>query len=181
MLVSNQPLEICHPRKSGSIRYNLRLHLLGVQFGWTFFTHHFALEYLKRKRPRVVYISYGETDDFAHDHDYDHYLNAAHRTDAFISDLWNWVQSNADYQNKTGVCDYDGSRPREIKIAGLVMGWIGSVQKTFGWHSWGQVFHHWVKLPGGEPRYQNQIASTVAYLLGLTYTNRVAVGESVLK
>ena len=144
------------------------------------FTHHFALEYLKRKRPRVVYISYGETDDFAHDHDYDHYLNAAHRTDAFISDLWNWVQSNADYQNKTAfVITTDHGRGDKDRWIGHGLDWIGSenIWMAFmgpGIPSLGEV-------AGGEPRYQNQIASTVAHLLGLTYTNRVAVGESVLK
>jgi len=57
------------------------------------FTHHYALEYLKRKHPKVVYISYGETDDFAHDGRYDHYLHAARRTDQFINDLWDfWGQ-----------------------------------------------------------------------------------------
>jgi hypothetical protein len=35
------------------------------------FTHNYALEYLKRARPRLLYIAYGETDDFAHDERYD--------------------------------------------------------------------------------------------------------------
>ena len=50
------------------------------------FTHHYAKEYVQKMHPRVVYIGYGETDDFAHDAEYDQYLNAANRTDYFISD-----------------------------------------------------------------------------------------------
>ena len=39
-------------------------------------------------------ISYGETDDFAHDGQYDAYLTSAHQTDAFIRELWDWVQAD---------------------------------------------------------------------------------------
>jgi len=52
------------------------------------FTHYFALEYLKKHQPNVVYIAYGETDDFAHDGRYDQYLTSAQRTDKYIGDLW---------------------------------------------------------------------------------------------
>lgn len=31
------------------------------------FTHRFALSYLRREQPRLLFIGYGETDDFAHD------------------------------------------------------------------------------------------------------------------
>jgi hypothetical protein len=65
------------------------------------FTHHYALEYMKKHHPRVLYVAYGETDDFAHDGRYDHYLEAAHRTDRFIQDLWEFVQSDAQYRDKT--------------------------------------------------------------------------------
>lgn len=65
------------------------------------FTHHYALEYMKKHHPRLVYVAYGETDDFAHDGRYDHYLEAAHRTDKFIRDLWDFVQSDAQYRDKT--------------------------------------------------------------------------------
>ncbi|GIT63983.1 MAG: hypothetical protein Ct9H300mP22_3830 [Gammaproteobacteria bacterium] len=29
------------------------------------FTHHYALSYLLREKPRLIFIGYGETDDFA--------------------------------------------------------------------------------------------------------------------
>src|SRR5690606_12832092 len=57
------------------------------------FTHHYALEYLKKNHPEVVYISYGETDDFAHDGNYQAYLRSAHTTDAMIKELWEYTQN----------------------------------------------------------------------------------------
>lgn len=48
------------------------------------FTHHLALSHLTTHKPRLLYISYGETDDFAHRGDYDEYLISAQRTDRFI-------------------------------------------------------------------------------------------------
>ena len=41
------------------------------------FTYHAALEYFKRQRPRVLYLALGETDEFAHEGRYEHYLRAA--------------------------------------------------------------------------------------------------------
>src|SRR5690606_3964610 len=64
-------------------------------------THHYALEHLKKHQPRVLFISYGETDDFAHGGRYDAYLKSAWQTDQFIKDLWEWVQSHPQYKDKT--------------------------------------------------------------------------------
>lgn len=65
------------------------------------FTFHYALEYLKKNNPRVLYIAFDETDDFAHGGKYDLYLHAAQYTDGFIKALWEWCQSNEKYRNKT--------------------------------------------------------------------------------
>jgi len=54
-----------------------------------FITNGYAMEALENEHPRVVYIAYGETDDFAHDGSYDRYIDAAHRTDQMLSKLWN--------------------------------------------------------------------------------------------
>lgn len=66
-----------------------------------FLTHGYALESLKTQRPRVIYIAFGETDDFAHDESYDRYIDAAHRNDLMLSRLWNWLQSDAYYRDNT--------------------------------------------------------------------------------
>jgi len=112
-----------------------------------FLTHGYAMETLKNKHPRVVYISYGETDDFAHDDSYDRYIDAAFRTDLMLSKLWNWLQSDAFYRNRTtliistdhgrgavpdGWSDHDsnaGATPAEINDASEVV--LGSDQIWF--------------------------------------------------
>lgn len=65
------------------------------------FTHQFALSYLRRENPRLLFISYGETDDFAHDGKYDEYILAAHRTDRFIREVWETLQSLENYRDNT--------------------------------------------------------------------------------
>lgn len=66
-----------------------------------FITHGYAMETLKIQQPRVLYIAYGETDDFAHDDSYDRYIDAAFRTDQMLAELWAWLQSDAFYKDRT--------------------------------------------------------------------------------
>lgn len=65
------------------------------------FTYRFAKDYLTKVKPRAMIISFGETDDFAHDGHYDSYLKSAHQTDKFIQDLWETLQSMPEYKNNT--------------------------------------------------------------------------------
>jgi hypothetical protein len=65
------------------------------------FTHHFAMETMKKHKPRVTYIAYGETDDWAHDNEYDQYIWSAKQTDAYIKEIWEFIQSDPQYKDKT--------------------------------------------------------------------------------
>ena len=65
------------------------------------FTHRFALNSMRTKNPRVLFVSYGETDDFAHDAKYDEYVLAANRTDRFIQELWAEINKNPAYKDNT--------------------------------------------------------------------------------
>lgn len=65
------------------------------------FTHYYAVEYMKKNHPELMYIAYGETDDFAHDGDYSAYLHAAHNTDALLAELWELTQSDPFYKDNT--------------------------------------------------------------------------------
>ncbi len=137
------------------------------------FTHHYCLEYLKRKHPKVVYIAYGETDDFAHDGAYDHYLKSAHQTDQWIKELWEYVQSDPVYAGKTTfIITTDHGRGNNPKSE---------------WKSHGKTFEGsnaiWMAVIGpdtpalGEVKtagqwWQNQIAKTAAAFLGLNYENK---------
>lgn len=60
-----------------------------------------ALEYLKVRQPRVLYLSLGETDEWAHQGNYAAYLDAVHRVDQYLSTLWETVQSMPQYRGKT--------------------------------------------------------------------------------
>ncbi|WP_207778385.1 alkaline phosphatase family protein [Balneicella halophila] len=71
----------------------------GVRFD--VFTHNYALETLKKEHPQMVYLSYGETDDFAHDGRYEHYLKSAHNTDKMIQEIWEFLQSDPFYRDYT--------------------------------------------------------------------------------
>ena len=65
------------------------------------FTYRFAKAYMLAKTPKLLVISLGETDDFAHDGHYDQYLRSARQSDAFIKDLWATIQTTAGYKNNT--------------------------------------------------------------------------------
>ncbi len=73
----------------------------GIRFDFT--TFHGAVEYVKAKQPRVLYVGFGETDDWAHDKRYDMYIDAAHRTDAYMRRLWELLQSMPQYAGKTAL------------------------------------------------------------------------------
>lgn len=144
------------------------------------FTQHYALEYLRKHSPRVMYIAYGETDDFAHDGQYDAYLKSAHQTDAFIKDLWAWLQKSPKYKNKTtllittdhgrgvsnGAWRQHGSKISEADQTWFIA--LGPDTPALGE----------VKQP--RQLYTNQIAKTLAALLGLTYSGEKPVGEFIV-
>jgi hypothetical protein len=144
------------------------------------FTHHYLKEYVMKRQPRAVYVSYGETDDFAHDGRYDSYLNSARQTDAFIRDLWEWTQSQPKYRNKTtfiittdhgrGTEPIDAWKSHGTEIAGSDQIWfavIGPDTKPLG------------EIKTQSQLYQKQIAKTAAAFLGFTYSNGGPVGEVI--
>ena len=134
------------------------------------FTHQFALEALKKHHPEVIYIAYGETDDFAHDGRYDFYLQAANRTDGMIRELWDFTQSDPFYKDSTLfliTTDHGrGTQPLEdwtshgSKIAGADQVWLIAFGK--GVAPMGEVKQD-------EQLYSNQLAPTIAKLLGIEW------------
>ena len=84
-------------------------HYLGDSTRLDFLTFEFGKEYLKQYKPRVLYIAFDETDDMAHAGNYDFYLARAHQEDGFIKQLWDMVQSDPQYKDKTTLiitCDH---------------------------------------------------------------------------
>jgi len=60
-----------------------------------------ALEYLRTRQPRVLYVMLGETDEWAHGRRYDLYLDSAWRGDRFVRALWETAQSLPAYRGQT--------------------------------------------------------------------------------
>lgn len=150
------------------------------------FTHEYALEALHRDKPRVLYIAYGETDDFAHDGHFDHYIRAAHRFDGFIRELWTALQSHRHYRNRTLVIITTDHGRGELPLDS----WQhhGSVRAVKGYlnsplmaaykdgivgagHIWFAAIGPGIRAAGELQKdgswYQDQVAATALYGLGL--------------
>jgi bisphosphoglycerate-independent phosphoglycerate mutase (AlkP superfamily) len=56
---------------------------------------------LRANSPRVLFIGYGETDEWAHGGRYDLTLRTAKQVDAFIAELWQFMQSMPAYRGST--------------------------------------------------------------------------------
>jgi hypothetical protein len=130
------------------------------------FTFLAALDHLRARQPRVMYLSLGETDDWAHAGRYDHYLHSALRVDRYLRRLWETLQSLPQYRDRTSlVITTDHGRGEGLK------GWTGHGAKVDG------AEDIWIAVLGpdtsarGEraqagPVTQSQVAATVAALLG---------------
>lgn len=133
------------------------------------FTFRAAMAYLKARKPRVLFLSFDETDTQGHAGRYDRVLASAHKNDAFVAELWNLVQAMPEYQGKTSLIvttDHGrGDPPIEWKshsarISGSEYIWVGILGPD--------------TPPLGmrrevEPITQSQIAATAAAMLGYDY------------
>ncbi|WP_254712632.1 alkaline phosphatase family protein [Polaribacter sp. R2A056_3_33] len=135
------------------------------------FTHHYALETIKKKHPKLVFISYGETDDFAHDGEYDAYLKSAQRTDAFLKKLWDFTEQDPFYKGKTTfIITTDHGRGTEPLETWKHHG--NSIKDTD--QVWVIAFGNKIEAKGEnvseEQLYTNQVAASVGKLLDLEIT-----------
>lgn len=60
-----------------------------------------VLNDLRVLAPRVMFVGYGETDEWAHSGHYDQVLRAAHAVDSLIAELWTTLQSMPEYRGVT--------------------------------------------------------------------------------
>jgi len=136
------------------------------------FTFHYALEAMKTRKPKLIFVGFGETDDFAHEGRYDMYLKSAHRDDDFIRQLWEYTQSDPFYQGKTTfliTTDHGrGDNPHHLKA------WKDhSIHVKHAGETWLAAFGAGV-APKGEvsnsgQNYNKQVAATVAACLGIPF------------
>jgi Sulfatase len=64
-------------------------------------TYRIAKQYLRAYRPRLLWIGYSQSDDWAHADRYDRVLDYLHLADRLIEDLWNTLQSLPAYKDQT--------------------------------------------------------------------------------
>ncbi len=124
-----------------------------------------GLDHLIKHHPRVLYIGLGETDEWAHERRYDLYLQAAHRSDRFLAELWKTLQTIPEYRDNTSL---------------IITTDLGRGVKTSDWTDHGSnvpgAEYLWIAVLGPTTpalgvrtnieTTQSQIAATIATLLG---------------
>jgi hypothetical protein len=127
-----------------------------------------SLEHLAKRKPRVMYIMLGETDEWAHMRRYDCYLESAQNGDRFLNRLWDAAQSIPEMKGNTSLLiTTDHGR------GGTLGDWTDHGKDVPG------AEHIWIAALGPEvPALgvrenlnvtQSQIAATVASLVGEDY------------
>jgi len=134
------------------------------------------IDSFRSSRPRLLFVGYGETDNWAHAGRYDLVLHSAHMFDRFVEQLWNTLQQLPEYRGSTTfiiTTDHGrGSGPVEWKEHG--------VEQKGSENIWIAVIGPDTAPLGeraGHPEvHQAQIAATIAAFLGKDY--RKAVPEA---
>jgi hypothetical protein len=131
------------------------------------------LDYVKASHPRVLFVGYGETDNWAHQGRYDLVLDSAHRMDHFVKQLWDTMQAMPEYHgNTTFIITADHGRG-----GGLTEWKEHGVEEKGSENIWIAVIGP-DTAPLGERRHlgpvtQAQIAATVAAFVGRDYRRDV--------
>lgn len=141
-------------------------------------TYSLAKEHVKLHKPRILQLSFIETDALAHDGRYDFYLDAANYNDKMIADLWSYMQNDPFYKDQTTfVITGDHGRgygdnwqhhyysvPHSNEIFFAI---IGPDTKALG------------EVKTKDQLYQNQVAQTIASLLGHKFENGHEIGKAI--
>lgn len=135
-----------------------------------------AKEYIQTRHPKVVFIGFGETDEYAHSGRYDEYLQSAHLFDEYLAQLWYLVNNDPFYKNNTSfIITTDHGRGERsntwsrhgIFTAGSNNSWLMTLGP--GFETRGEV-----KVK--EEIFNEQLAQTIAGLLGFVFIPSHPVG-----
>ena len=119
----------------------------------------------------------GDTDEWSHARDYPRTLEALHRTDVFLRELWTWLQSQPQYRDRTTlIVTTDHGRGQTVKDWGDHGPGLEGAQDI------------WIAIAGpGHPRRgewsdapalrQGQVAATIAAEFGLDYSEQDAKAD----
>jgi len=130
-----------------------------------------ALDYLRREHPRVLEISYDETDDWAHERRYDRVLEMLQFVDRSLLMLWSTLQSIPEYRDQTTLivtCDHGrGDTLQDFgnhgaKVVGADQIWIA----IFGPDTPARG-----EVENSPDYHQSDIAPTILELMGIPYTS----------
>jgi type I phosphodiesterase/nucleotide pyrophosphatase len=136
---------------------------------WDAFLQAAVLDEVRRNRPRLLFVGYGETDEWAHLGRYDLLLRSAHDMDRFVAELWDAMQAMPEYRDQTTfLMTADHGRGQGLEdwkehgndTPGSSEIWIGAL---------GPDTPAWGERRVAAPVTQSQIAATVAALLGYDY------------
>ena len=133
-------------------------------------TYFQAKEYLKEYTPRVMYLNFSETDNYAHAGSYDWYISTLHGQERLIADLWNYIQSIPQYKDKTTLLiSNDHGRGNKVKSQWSSHGPYIQDSKDIFILAMGPDMPATGEVSNGQQLYQGQIAATLAKFLGLDY------------
>jgi hypothetical protein len=125
-----------------------------------------VLKSLQHDRPRVLFVGFGESDEWAHGRRYDLYLASLHAADAALAELWRTLQSLPEYRGRTTllvVADHGRGRTAEDwtdhgrEVAGAEEIWFAAL---------GAGIPRLGRVRGGAPVIQAQVAATLARAVG---------------
>jgi len=175
------PLEVAeHPAALAAFnRVSAELPRVWAGVRYDTITAYGAREYLRLKKPRLLYVSLGEPDDWAHEGRYDLYLDSTRTCDRLIEELWNTAQAMPEYAGKTTLVltvdhgrgrEGDGWKNHSVDIPGsdeIWMAVLGPDTPPLG------------ERPGKDFT-QSQIAATVAALFGEDYAAAIPTAGETL-
>lgn len=143
-------------------------------------TFELALDHLRRVNPRVMHISFDETDDWAHMRRYDRVLEAIQYFDHTLETLWTTIQAMPEYRDHTTLvvtCDHGrGDTLKDFsdhgsKVPGAEQIWIAIVGPDTPARG---------EAVDADDLYQRDIAPTILELLGVPVESYAGVQGRVI-
>jgi Type I phosphodiesterase / nucleotide pyrophosphatase len=138
-----------------------------------------AMDYIKHKLPKVVYLSFGETDEFAHSGRYDDYLQSASRFDKMLQELWYMVQTTAGYKGNTSfIITTDHGRGRKSAAAWKVHGPLTAGSGEVWRASIGPDIQPLGEITTAARKYQKELPAIIEQITGISVRSTNAVANT---
>lgn len=157
-------------------------HYAPKTFGWEerldFEVYALAKSYIRANHPKVVYLDFGDPDEYAHAGQYEKYLDDVHNLDEMIGNLWTMMQQDKFYRGNTTlfiVPDHGRGLGAQWTSHGT-----GAAHSDEAWFmAVGPDTPAVGEVKTDEQIYQDQYAKTIASLLGFDYTADRPVGDII--